>query len=182
MRKSESQMTFPIRNLSRNAWKLAVTLAFALMAARPSPGAEAPAKRSPDEVLLVCNERSRVSKAVAADYAEKRGIRHRLSIRCVDSAVNADNETVSLDVYREAIEGPVSAYLAAHPEVQFIVLTKGIPLRISGADTGERPDNSPPDTPLSTSVDSHLAALGYAALHGVRKLSITGSARPAPAG
>jgi uncharacterized protein (TIGR03790 family) len=65
--------------------------------------------------------------------------------------------------------------LAEHGGIQFIVLTKGVPLRITGAETGERPVDSPRNTPLSTSVDSHLAALDYASLPDARQIRITGS-------
>lgn len=146
-----------------------------LLGVAPLPAADVPPKRSPDEVLLVCNESSRISRAVADDYAEKRQVRNRLAIHCVDSASHPEHETIPLEVYRAAIETPVKAYLAAHPQVQFIVLTKGVPVRISGAETGERPVDSPVNTPLATSVDSHLAALGYEALPEARKLRITGS-------
>jgi uncharacterized protein (TIGR03790 family) len=149
--------------------------AILLVAALPSGLAEAPAKRSPDEVLLVSNENSHVSQAVADDYAQMRHITHRLGIHCADSAARTTNETISLDEYRSAIETPVSAYLETHPGIQFIVLTKGVPLRISGAETGERPVDSSPNTPLRTSVDSHLAALGYSAIPDARQIRITGS-------
>jgi len=141
----------------------------------PASAADAQKKRSPEEVLVVCNEKSRISRAVADDYAAKRQISHRLAIECADAAASTENETVSLEVYREAIEKPVRAYLAEHSGIQFIVLTKGVPLRITGAETGERPVDSPRDTPLSTSVDSHLAALDYASLPEARKIQITGS-------
>jgi uncharacterized protein (TIGR03790 family) len=150
-------------------------LVLSLILAHALPAADAPAKRSPDEVLLVCNEHSPISQAVGDDYARKREIQHRIFIRCMDAAVNPDNETVPLKVYQEAIEAPVKAYLADHSGIQFIVLTKGVPLRINGAETGERPVDSPPETPLNTSVDSHLAALGYDALSDARKIRITGS-------
>jgi hypothetical protein len=43
----------------------------------------APPKRSPDEVLLVYNKMSRVSKAVA----DNRKVKNILAIECVDSAI-----------------------------------------------------------------------------------------------
>ena len=119
------------------------------------------AKRTADEVLLVYNERSPISKTVAVDYAAKRGVKNQLAVNCADSAISADNEIDRLADYRTTIETPIRAYLAAHPDIQFIVLTKGVPIRITGAATGERPDNSPPDTPLNASVDSTLAAMDY---------------------
>jgi uncharacterized protein (TIGR03790 family) len=134
-----------------------------------------PAKRSPDEVLLVSNANSPISRSIADDYAGKRGVKNTLAVECIDSAVEPDNETIPLADYTRLIEKPIQAYLAAHPGIDFIVLTKGVPIRISGADTGERPDDSRADTPLNTSLDSHLAAMDYQTIPDARKISITGS-------
>ena len=128
-----------------------------------------------DEVLLVINEESAVSKDIAQDYARARHVTHRLGIHCADSAASTENETISYSDYMQAIEKPIVSYLARHRSVTFIVLTKGIPIRIVGADTGERPDHSSVDTPLRSSVDSRLAALGYSAAAGDVKMQITGS-------
>jgi uncharacterized protein (TIGR03790 family) len=146
----------------------------------PSPALQAgdghrPPRRSPDEVLLVYNRNSSISKSVADDYAEKRKVKNVLSIQCVDSALKTGDETVPLAVYAESIEKPIRDYLSAHREIQFIILTKGVPIRISGAETGERPDHSSPDTPLNTSVDNHLAAMDYKSIPGALKINITGS-------
>jgi len=134
-------------------------------------------KRSPEEVLLLCNTNSAVSQHIADDYARKRHIKHRLSIQCPDSALNARNETISYSDYKQAVEVPVRRYLAINPKINFIVLTKGVPLRISGAPMGSCDENSqdPESTRGHPSLDSFLAALDYASLPGVRKMSITGS-------
>ncbi len=134
-----------------------------------------PLKRSSDVVLLVCNGNSPVSKAVADDYANKRKVKNVLAIQCVDSALKTANETVPLDVYTESVEKPIRDYVSKHSEIQFIVLTKGIPIRISGAETGQRPVKSAPDTPLETSLDSHLAAMDYRLRPDALKIKITGS-------
>jgi hypothetical protein len=128
---------------------LSMLLALFLSAALRADAADGPGKRSADEVLLVFNENSPISKSVADDYAAKRKVKHVIAIKCVDSAVKTGNETVALDVYHNAIEEPIHAYLAAHGEIQFIVLTKGVPIRISSAETGERDEHSSPDTPLN---------------------------------
>jgi len=132
-------------------------------------------RRTADEVLLVYNAASPISKSVADDYAQKRKVTNVIAIRCVDSALNADNETIPLAVYTEAVETPIRQYLAAHPQIVFVVLTKGVPIRIAGAETGCRPDNSTPETPLNTSLDSHLAAMNYKDIPGAVKIKITGS-------
>ncbi len=120
------------------------------------------------------NAESPISKAVAEDYIQKRAITNVLPIHCPDSAVSTRQETISLAAYRE-IEAPIRQWLAAHPGVDIIVLTKGVPIRIVGAETGCRPVNSSPDTPLAASLDSRLAALDYPEIPAAVKIKITGS-------
>lgn len=137
----------------------------------------APAKRGPDQVLLVCNTDSPVSRAIADDYAQKRHINNVLSIQCQDSALSTKNETMPLSAYTERIERPIRKYLAKHPEIDFVVLTKGIPIRIVGTVLGSNDYNTkePAGTRGRPSVDSYLAAMDYATLPGTRKINIAGS-------
>jgi uncharacterized protein (TIGR03790 family) len=134
-------------------------------------------RRSPDEVLLLCNTNSPISRAIADDYAQKRHIHHRLAIQCQDSALRTQDETMTLAAYTEAIEKPVRHYLATHPHINFIVLTKGIPIRIVGAALGSADEHTqdPEITRGHPSVDSYLAAMDYTSLPGTRKIAITGS-------
>lgn len=127
-------------------------------------------------MLLVSNANSPVSIAVADDYAAKRHVRNRISIRCQDSALRTENETIPLDSYTTQIEAPIQAYLSKHPKIDFIVLTKGVPIRITGASIGSCDEHSqePEATRGHPSVDSYLAALDYTA-KPFRKISITGS-------
>jgi uncharacterized protein (TIGR03790 family) len=128
-------------------------------------------RRSPDEVLVVSNANSPVSMDVASDYVAKRKITNVLSVSCADSATSSNNETIQVADYKTSIAGPVQQYLAAHPNINFIVLTKGIPIRINGADTGCCA-NSGPKQP---SLDSYLAAIDYPTIPGAVKIGITGS-------
>ncbi len=141
-------------------------VALAILCLLPAPArADANAKRrTSDEVLVVYNGNSPVSKSIAADYAGKRQARNVLSVKCRDSALSRDNETISEAGYRQAIEGPVRDYLAAHGTIDFIVLTKGVPIRVARDNDGGRP-----------SVDSCLAALYYTRLSPARKITIRGS-------
>jgi uncharacterized protein (TIGR03790 family) len=134
-------------------------------------------RRSSNEVLLVCNGDSPISRAVADDYASKRHVRNRLVIHCQDSAIKTENETLDLATYTAQIEKPVRSYLAGHPEINFIVLTKGVPIRIVGAPLGSCWENSkePEATRGHPSVDSYLSALDYTSKAGARKISIAGS-------
>lgn len=60
---------------------------------------------------------------------------------------------MSFDQYNSNIKIPLLSYLSTHPEIDFIVLTKGIPIKIYGA----------PNKPYGNdcSVDSQIASLGY---------------------
>jgi len=132
-----------------------------------------PPKHDAAEVLLVSNANSPISTAIAKDYAAKRGVTKTVVIWCADSSVSAANETISLADYKAQIAGSVAAYLKQHPEINFIVLTKGVPIRIDGGATGSRDENTTGN--LHPSVDSYLAGMDYPTIKGVKKISIHGS-------
>ena len=132
-----------------------------------------PPRRSPNEVLVVYNANSPISTAVANDYAQKRMVTNVISVNCADSAISSNNETISISDYTSKIATPISQYLASHSNVNFIVLTKGVPIRIDGAmtgccvnDTGGRHEPS---------LDSYLAAIDYPTISGAKMIGITGS-------
>jgi uncharacterized protein (TIGR03790 family) len=113
-----------------------------------------PTVRDVDRVVVVKNLNSTASVAVADDYMKRRGVKNVVTIKCKDSAKALLDETTQWKIYKESIEKPISDFLGKHPEVDFIVLTKGIPIRISDApDRGM--DNHQP------CLDNTLAALGY---------------------
>ena len=128
-------------------------------------------------MLLVVNENSPVSKAIAADYALKRQVRNVLSVQCQDSALNTANETITLADYARCMESPMRRFLAAHAAIDFIVLTKGIPIRITGAPMGSCDQNShePESIRGHPSVDSYLSALDYTNLPGAMRIYLSGS-------
>jgi uncharacterized protein (TIGR03790 family) len=130
-------------------------------------------KHNAEEVLLVYNSNSLISTAVAKDYSARRGVSKIVVIHCVDSAVSADNETISFANYTRQIAVPIGKYLKQHPEINFIVLTKGVPIRIDGGDTGSKGIDSVGN--LRPSVDSYLAAIDYPTMKSAVKISITGS-------
>src|ERR1700722_7407840 len=134
-------------------------------------------KRSPKEVLLVVNENSPISKAIAKDYALKRHVKNIIRVHCQDSALSTGNETITLADYTQSIESPIRAYLAAHKKIDFIVLTKGVPIRITGAAMGSCDEHSrePENIRGHPSVDSYLAALDYTNFPGPVKIRIAGS-------
>ena len=113
-----------------------------------------PAKPSlENRVLVIENLDSPISMQIAKHYMEKRGIQKRLQVRCPDSSLLSANETMPFAQFREAIETPLKAYLEKDPSIDFIVLTKGIPIRLTAAPIGLS-NNQP-------SLDSYLAAIGY---------------------
>ncbi len=134
-------------------------------------------RRTPDQVLLVINANSLISQAVAADYASQRQVTNIVRIQCEDSAVSTKNETIALADYSRMIENPIRDYLATHTNINFIVLTKGIPIRITGAALGSCDEHSrePRNIRGHPSVDSYLAALDYTNFPNALKIDIAGS-------
>jgi hypothetical protein len=96
-----------------------------------------------DRVVVVRNTKSHVSRQIADDYTQRRGVNQVVDIECTDSMEGIDAAT-----YRKAIETPLRTYLSSHPGIDYIVLTKGIPIRLQGV-------------PGIRSLDSMLAALDY---------------------
>lgn len=165
----------PHPHSNQATWIFTLALVLLLALSRTFAGTARP--RTPAEVLLVVNTNSPVSRAIAEDYARQRNVTNRVCIQCPDSALGTPQETIPLADYAQSIEAPIGSYLAGHPNINFIVLTKGIPIRISGSPMGSCPENSrePADRRGHPSVDSTLAALNYASLPAVMKIDIRGS-------
>ena len=72
-----------------------------------------------DRVVVIRNDSSMVSRAVAEDCARKRGVHNIVSVRCRDSAAAPANETISYPAYVEEIEEPLRAFLASHTADRF---------------------------------------------------------------
>ncbi|MFI5386945.1 MAG: TIGR03790 family protein [Fimbriimonadales bacterium] len=119
-----------------------------------------------DRTLVVLNTDSPTSLAVGADYMRKRGVPAKLLVHCQDSAESAAKETIPYPAFRDEIESPLRVYLSKHPKIDFIVLTKGIPIRITGA-PGLGVSSTQP------SLDSFVAALDYGSFKGAIKVTLT---------
>lgn len=104
-------------------------------------------------VLVIENSASPASIEIAADYMKKRGVTNVLKVDCQDSALATAQETMKFTDFQEKIEKPLRAYLAKKSGIDFIVLTKGIPIRLTGATTGV--------SGTQPSLDSTVAALDY---------------------
>jgi uncharacterized protein (TIGR03790 family) len=94
------------------------------------PGARLFAQ-SAQNILLILNETSPVSLDVGQYYAEKRGIPPDNILRLRAPA----DESIDRALYSRLIEGPIAGWLTrdfAQDRILYLVLTKGVPLRISG--------------------------------------------------
>lgn len=117
-----------------------------------------------DRVLVIQNQNSPISVEIATDYMKKRHVRNVIMVQCPDSAISAANETMKFALFQQTIEKPLQEYLSIHKNIDFIVLTKGIPLRLTDAPIGLG-GNRP-------SLDSYLACLDYAARKDTIKIPI----------
>ncbi len=106
-----------------------------------------------DHVLVIENADSPTSMQIAKYYREKRGVKKSLRIHCQDSSIDASSETMTFAVFQEVIEKPLREYLSKDPKIDYIVLNKGIPLRLTSAPVGFGSGQP--------SLDSCVAALDY---------------------
>src|SRR5579862_4973202 len=99
----------------------------------PLRAQDRPGHVSPATVLVVKNELSPDSKAIADYYVRKRHIpaANVCTITC------SSGEECTLQEYKDLIEGRVKGFLAqlGHP-IDCIVLTKGIPIRTAEGSSG----------------------------------------------
>lgn len=109
----------------------------------------------PENVLVVVNDASSLSRSIGEYYVEKRSI----PLRNVFHLRTSLTEDVTREEYDQTIAAPIANFLRSHQlteTILFIVITAGVPLKINGS------SGTPPD---EASVDSELALL-YADLHG----------------
>lgn len=124
------------------------------------------AAQTPDQVLVVVNRRSVISREIGQYYLHKRDI--PLANLCtIDTA---PDETIERPVYDKEIEAPIAQFLVKNrfeDRILYIVLTSGVPLRINGP--GEEFKSE------ASAVDSELTLL-YSRMHGVT-VPLAGPAR-----
>jgi uncharacterized protein (TIGR03790 family) len=118
-----------------------------------------------DRVLVVINADSPTSLAIGADYLKLRGVKDKVIVHFPDSSVSSQYENTLFAPFRDQILTPLQAYLAKHPKIDFIVLTKGIPIRILDAPGMGFLNNRP-------SVDSYIASMDYGKIPGSLKIVI----------
>lgn len=118
-----------------------------------------------DRVLVIRNDDSPASIEIATDYMARRHVKAVLAVHCQDSALGADKETLPYTTFKDAIEKPLGVYLATHPKIDFIVTTKGVPIRITDAPGLGMGAKQP-------SLDSFIAAIGYDKTPGAIKVDL----------
>jgi uncharacterized protein (TIGR03790 family) len=106
-----------------------------------------------NRVLVIKNTNSAVSVAIANDYMLRRNVTKVLNVSCQDSNISANSEYMSYADFNSQIGNPLIAYLNLHPEIDFIVFTKGIPIHFYDF----------PNQPYGgvCSVDSYVSSFGY---------------------
>jgi uncharacterized protein (TIGR03790 family) len=112
--------------------------------------------QSRENVLLVINQSSEISRRVGEYYAQKRAIPASNICRLHVT----ETEDIDWAGYEKQIEQPVAACLKQgklQESILYIVTTLGVPLRVPGPGSGQASETA--------SVDSELTLL-YAKLHG----------------
>ena len=86
--------------------------------------------QSGDNVLLIVNETSADSGRIAETYARARGVPQTQLLRI---KVDAAADEIERAVFNAQIQAPIAEWIrrnSAQDRILFIVLTKGIPLRV----------------------------------------------------
>ena len=149
-------------------WRLALALASASVAL----GSASPAfAQDGANVLVVVNTASPVSAPIAARYVRARSIPGPNVLRLITTT----NEEIDRAQYERQIERPIAEWLTSHAaqdRILYVVLIKGVPLRIAG---------TPGRQGTLASVDSELTLL-YRRLVGMRTAMVGSIANPYFAG
>ncbi len=124
-------------------------------------------------VLVIRNTNSTISKAVADFYCAGRGITNVLNVSCQDAATSSNLETMTFKDYLTNIDAPLHSFLASHPGIDFIVTTKGIPIRLMGSDAGGWVKADSAAQRFNGSLDSYVSALGYDTIKGAIRINIS---------
>ena len=106
-----------------------------------------------ERVVVVENADSPASIRIARHYMKQRDVTKIVHVHCQDSALDAAKETIPFADFKDKIEAPLKAFLDQDAAIDFIVLTKGIPIRLTDAPVGV--------SGKQPSLDSYLAALDY---------------------
>jgi uncharacterized protein (TIGR03790 family) len=100
-----------------------------------------------DNVLVILNEASPTSMDIGMYYAQKRGIPKTNLLRVKTTA----DENISREDFDRQIHAPIATWLtrnSAQDRILYIVLTKGLPIRITGT-SGKDGDTASVDSELT---------------------------------
>jgi uncharacterized protein (TIGR03790 family) len=101
-----------------------------------------------ENVLVVVNKRSTVSQRIGQYYVHKREI----PLANVCNIDTEEKETIERPVYTKEIEGLIGGCLekdGLHESILYIVLTQGVPLRVTGPDNGLQSEIASVDSELT---------------------------------
>lgn len=110
------------------ARRASITALLAIAFAAPARAAD------PSELLLVVNDTSAISQAIGAYYAQARAVPAENVLHLTSGT--SDAETISRATFNTQVRDPIVQYLSVtkphlKDQVRYLVLTKGVPLRIS---------------------------------------------------
>jgi uncharacterized protein (TIGR03790 family) len=115
--------------LTANSVRSTTTAFFLALSWLVSPGVAT--AQSGHHVAVVVNEHSLDSVQIGEYYVQRRGVPAENVIRIR----TAPDDVVDRNTYTNTIEQPIAAVLGRnrlHDQIVYIVLTKGVPLRVSG--------------------------------------------------
>lgn len=121
--------------------------------------------QGPENVLIVVNDRSPLSRQIGEYYARRRAV--PMANICHVSTVTSEN--IARASFDKDIAAPIAAFLQKNKlteSILYIVTTAGVPLRVPGAGAGMATENA--------SVDSELTLL-YSDMHSGRPHALAGS-------
>jgi len=121
--------------------------------------------QGPENVLVVVNDNSPVSREIAEYYARRRGV----PMRNLCHLKTGTAENIARAAYDSEIAAPIAACLRENglaESILYIVTTAGVPLRVPGPGSEMQTENA--------SVDSELTLL-YSDMHTGRPHALVGS-------
>jgi uncharacterized protein (TIGR03790 family) len=150
--------------LTNPGYRLAKLIGYAVLA-MVAGNVELLAQR-PENVLIVVNDNSALSREIGEYYARRRGV----PARNICKVRTTQSESIARPDYDREIAGPIASFLRTNQLVEstlYIVTTAGVPLRVlRTSGEGMTTDNA--------AVDSELTLL-YADIHSRRPHTLPGS-------
>ena len=128
--------------------------------------------QSGENVAVVINGNSAISQRIGDYYAKTRGVPAENVIRIRTSL----EETIERQAYNATIEEPISTAIgqrSLHDRILYIVLTKGVPLRIAGTSGSN-------GTAGSASIESCQTAFGKRAACSARRAGLVSTRCTSP--